>query len=75
MTRRRTVSLEDQLDYDTAACEAAQAVVQALHGPMADNEMMDDDLYVEALTVLKALAEGGWLDPARLSIVQIDDLL
>lgn len=75
MTQRRKVSLQERLDYDTAACEASRTIVQVLHGLPSPDELIDDDLYVEALTVLKALAEDGWLDPARLSVIQIDEML
>lgn len=64
-----------RVDYDTAACEASRTIVTALYGPLGDGELLDDDDYVAALKVLKALAEGGWLDPIRLSVVQIDEML
>jgi len=74
VSRRRDISLEAQLDYDLAAHEASEAVAAALHGPR-EGILADDDVYVEALTVLRALAAGGWLDPVRLSLVQIEDML
>lgn len=77
MSRRREISLEEVLDYDLAAYEAAKLIAQVICNRPDDEDVFDndEDLYVEALNVLKALALDGWLDPARLSIVQIDEKL
>lgn len=71
--KKEETQLAQRLDYDLAALDASEVVAKVVYG--GETPLDDDDVCVEALKVLKALALDGWLDPARLSIVQIDAML